>query len=185
MTATRERWLLVLVAMMSILIVTCIAIPAWRSGYQAALEAADLEVRVERLERRQAEVRRIRDEYEAMQAEVRTSFKRVPTTAETAQVVQALSLQVDGIRVMDQGFTAGIGGTPSEGDFAILPIAVTLEGDFDAIFSVIHKAEALDRLLRVSSVRITRPDDDGSTTAPVLEAAIGLHAVFDPLQEGN
>jgi hypothetical protein len=54
-----------------------------------------------------------------------------------------------------------------------------LHADFDSIFSVIENVESMNRLVRISSLRITTKDLDSFGEAPVLEAAIGLHAMYD------
>ena len=97
-----------------------------------------------------------------------------------SRIVQALSLEVDGLRVLDQSFTAGTTSMkPPKDGFAVQPLAVTLHADFDSIFSVVQNVESMNRLVRVSSIRLTRSESAADSTAPALEAAIGLHAMYD------
>ena len=62
------------------------------------------------------------------------------------------------------------------------PLAVTLLADFDSIFSVIQSVESMDRLVRISSIRVTRKEAEADVSAPALEAAIGLHAMYDIME---
>jgi hypothetical protein len=57
-----------------------------------------------------------------------------------------------------------------------------MEADFDSIFSVIQQAESMGRLVRVSSVRISRSERKADSASATLEAAVGLHAPFDPME---
>ena len=41
----------------------------------------------------------------------------------------------------------------------------------------------MDRLVQISSVRVSRKEADADETAPVLEAAIGLNAMYDMEEE--
>ena len=51
--------------------------------------------------------------------------------------------------------------------------------DFESIFTVLQNVESMNRLIRVSSLRITSTKVGENGEMPVLEAAIGLHAMFD------
>jgi Tfp pilus assembly protein PilO len=184
MTAQKERWYVFSAIVFAILVFAFFAWPNYRRAKAAGLEASAMEERIERLERRQEEVKRLRESYELVLAEVEQSFKAVPTSPQPAQLVQALSLEVDGVRIIDQGFTAGEGFDGGDSAFAVLPLAVTLHADFDSIFSIVDRVESMERLVNVASIRLSRSSKDADATAPPLEAAIGLHAVYDPMREG-
>ena len=66
--------------------------------------------------------------------------------------------------------------------FFVQPLAITMESNFDSIFSVIQQAESMNRLIRISSIRISRPERDADHATVMLKAAVGLHAPFDPLE---
>ena len=70
---------------------------------------------------------------------------------------------------------------PEDG-FSIQPLAVTLHADFNSIFSVIQNVESMNRLVRVSSIRMTRKESESEESAPALQAAIGLHAMYDTVE---
>jgi Tfp pilus assembly protein PilO len=186
MTATREIWMLFATFVLLVLFGCFFIFPNYRGAQQATNDAVELELRIEQLERRQLEVEKMHEELIAMETQIQMKCKRVPSDPDMAQIVKALSLEVDGEHVFDQSFTAGSVSTKlnQEDSFSMQPLAVTMHSDFDSIFSVIKRVESMNRLVRVSSVRVTRKEAEADATAPVLEAAIGLHAMYDT-QEGN
>jgi hypothetical protein len=100
-----------------------------------------------------------------------------------SQIVQALSLEVDGQKVLDQSFTSGNSSLrTASNEFSVQPLAVTLHADFESIFSVIQNVESMNRLVRVSSVRVNRREAEADSSLPALEAAIGLHAMYDGVE---
>ncbi len=183
MTATVERWVLLGTFVLSTLFVCFFIVPNYKSAKQSAHESKNLEARIQQLELRQAEVESMRFEYQNLEKQVERECKQVPSSPDMSQIVQALSLNVDGLKVLDQSFTSG---TPSskrtDGEFAVQPLAVTLLADFDSIFSVIQSVESMDRLVRISSIRVTRKEAEADVSAPALEAAIGLHAMYDIME---
>ncbi len=183
MTATRERWMLFGTFVLSVLFVCFLIVPNYKNAEQASLESSKLESRIQQLELRQAEVEKMRLDYQESKEHVNSNCKLVPETPDMSRIVQALSLEVDGLKVLDQSFTAGNSSmkTPKDG-FSVQPLAVTLHADFDSIFSVIQNVESMNRLVRVSSIRLTRKESDSDSTAPALEAAIGLHAMYDSVE---
>ena len=184
MSATKERWMLFGTFVLTVLFVSLFIWPNYKNTNQAKLETENLESRIQQIELRQAEVEKIRMDYEALKAQVHLDCKQVPSIPDMSQIVQALSLEVDGRKVLDQSFTAGTTSKNSATDgFAAQTLAVTLHADFESIFSVIQNVEAMNRLVRVSSVRMIRKESDSDATAPALEAAIGLHAMYDVLEE--
>ncbi len=180
MTATRERWMLFGACIVTVLFVCFFIMPNYQSAELASKNAHELEHRIAQLELRQIEVEKMHSELTKLESQVQLACKRVPDSPDTAEIVRALSLEVDGRRVLDQGFTAGATSKAQEnGGFAIQPLAVTLHADFDSIFSVIRNVESMNRLVRVSSLRITAKDGEENANSPVLEASIGLHAMYD------
>ena len=185
MTATIERWMLLGTFVLSVLFVSFFILPNYKSAKLSSKEANSLEARIQQLELRQTEVAKMRSQYQDLKKQVEAECKRVPSTPDMSQIVQALSLNVDGHKVLDQSFTSGT--TSMEGaerKFSVQPLAVTLYADFESIFSVIQNVESMDRLVRISSVRITRKETESDVLAPSLEAAIGLHAMYD-IAEGE
>ena len=122
-------------------------------------------------------------DYQDIKRQVNGECKLVPSTPDMSKIVQALSLEVDGQRVLDQSFTAGnTSMKPTNEGFSVQPLAVTLHADFDSIFSIIKNVESMNRLVRVASIRMTRKESEADASAPALEAAIGLHAMYDTVE---
>ena len=183
MTATRERWMLFGTFVLTVLFVSLFIWPNYKNAKFASKETENLESRIQQIELRQAEVEKMRIDYENLKLQVSEDCKHVPSDPDMSQIVQTLSLEVDGQKVLDQTFTAGATSTESSNNgFAIQPLAITLNADFESIFSVIQNVESMNRLVRVSSVRFLRKESDSDKLAPALEAAIGLHAMYDTLE---
>lgn len=187
MSAIRERWMLFGTFVLAVIVMFCFAWPNYREAKINEDEALRLENRINRLERRQVEVQKMRESYESLEQQVHAEYKDVPTSPDTAKIVQELSYEVDGVHVLDQSFVAGSTlGKNTEGNkecFSVQPLAITMEADFDSIFSVIRKAESMKRLIRVSSVRIKRSERDADNATSTLDAAIGLHAPYEPMED--
>ncbi|MBC8200798.1 MAG: type 4a pilus biogenesis protein PilO [Planctomycetes bacterium] len=181
MTASRERWMLFGAFVLTVLFVCFFIVPNYQSANNASVSALALEDRIEQLERRRVEVEKMHQDLKALQTQVQSEYKSVPHAPDTAQIVKALSLEVDGQYVHDQSFTAGAAAAHFQQDdgFQVQPLAVTLHADFDSIFSVIQKVESMQRLIRVSSLHISAGQDQSESEMPILEAAIGLHAMYD------
>tara|TARA_B100000959_G_scaffold196610_1_gene205583 strand:- start:73 stop:630 length:558 start_codon:yes stop_codon:yes gene_type:complete len=180
MTATRELWMLFGTFVLSVLFVCFFIVPNYKSADQASIEGSFLEARIQKLELRQAEVEKMRIDYEDIKQQINEECKLVPSTPDMSKIVQALSLEVDGFNVLDQSFTAGSTTMKQSGEgFSVQPLAVTLHANFSSAFSVIQNVESMNRLVRVSSIRLTRKESEQDITAPLLEAAIGLHAMYD------
>ncbi len=184
MTATKERWMLIGTFVLAVLVMFCFAVPNYKTATTNVQEAKRLEDRINTLERRQVEVQNLRDEYESLVSQVETDYKKVPAAPDNAQIVQALSLDVDGVHVLDQSFVAGstTNQKTTEDSFSVQPLAITMEADFESIFAVIRQAESMGRLVRVSSVRIAQPGRNTDSDPTILEAAVGLHAPFNPME---
>lgn len=185
MTAMKERWMLIGTFTLAVLVMFCFAMPNYKTATFNTGEANRLEDRINKLEKRQVEVQQMRESYETLASQVQAECKRVPKTPNTAQIVQTLSLDVDGLHVVDQSFVAGANSVKSnetEDSFFLQPLAITMEADFDSIFSVIQQAESMNRLIRISSIRISRPEREANRSTVMLEAAVGLHAPFNYLE---
>tara|TARA_B100000959_G_C14876427_1_gene580631 strand:- start:470 stop:1033 length:564 start_codon:yes stop_codon:yes gene_type:complete len=185
MSATRERCMLAGTLLLTILFVCFFIVPNYNIAGHASTESDVLEDRIEQLQLRRVEVEQMHRDFNSMQSQVQDDCKQVPSMADMSQIVKALSLEVDGRHVLDQSFTAGsISQHPKlENVFEVQPLAVTLHADFGSIFTVIQNVESMDRLVQISSVRVSRKEADADKTAPVLEAAIGLHAMYDMEEE--
>ena len=185
MSATQERWMLVGTFLLTILFTCLFIVPNYNVALHASSESDVLEVRIEQLHRRQVEVEQMYLDFKAMKEQVQDECKQVPTIPDMSQIVEALSLEVDGRYVLDQSFTAGpiVAQSQKGNAFEVQPLAVTMHAGFEEIFLVIQNVESMNRLVQVSSIRMSRREADADETAPVLEAAIGLHAFYDLEEE--
>lgn len=183
MTASRELWMLFGTFVLSVLFVCFFIVPNYKSAEQATAESGNLEVRIQQLELRQVEVEKMRSDYQDLKNQMNAECKHVPSTSDMSQIVQALSLEVDGLNVLDQSFTSGMASMKPIGEgFSAQPLAVTLHADFDSIFAVIQNVESMNRLVRVSSIRMTRKESEANVSAPALEASIGLLAMYNTVE---
>jgi hypothetical protein len=86
---------------------------------------------------------------------------------------------------VDQTFTAAKAvacGPAFPKGWSALPVAVTVEGGFPAVYSLLRAAEGLDRLVRVVRVDIDAPRPEGKEDrSDAVSARIELDAIFrDP-----
>lgn len=127
-------------------------------------------------------VRLVRDVGEA-QRQVDEELKQVPAAPEIASLMPQLSLPVDGERVLDQTFNAGnpVEAVPGDPDAPqAVPVIIEMQATFDSIFAILRAAETMDRLIRVTSVRIACERPDEEQDQDILTASIGLDAIYDP-----
>jgi Tfp pilus assembly protein PilO len=122
------------------------------------------------------------------QNRVDNELKTIPETPDLAGLIRKLSQDVDRVRVLDQTFTAG---TPAEAiigskaEVEAMPLTVDMESTFDSVFALIQNVESIDRLVRVSSVRIGCKREVNAQTAaqidaPIVKATVSLEAIFEP-----
>ena len=64
-------------------------------------------------------------------------------------------------------------------NFLMQPLAVTMQSDFGSIYNIIQNVETMNRFVKISSLRISRSEKEASVEAPTLDAAIGIHAMYD------
>ncbi len=105
-------------------------------------------------------------------------FREIPLKADPAELIRALSADIDRGRVVDQTLNAGQPAPdPSveDGSIHILPVTVDMTARFEALYELIARAENLPRLVRVSSVRLERSEEDEDAVV----ATIGLEAIFE------
>jgi len=108
--------------------------------------------------------------------------RRVPATADVADLMQALSLQVDGKIVHDQTFTV-MDRPASEGDrFEVLPLQIEVEADFASVWSILERIERLPRLVRVAGfdVALSDRETEPQSSGQPLRAAVSLDVVYAP-----
>ena len=183
MTASKEKWMLFSMFVLAVLFVTFFIFPNYQEAGNANAEANGLEESIEQLERRQAEVEELRNELIELEAYARDECKYVPDSPDMSSIIKTLSLDIDGYKVVDQSFTAGVAPKQQNQDhFMMQPLAVTMQSDFDSIYNIIQNVETMNRFVKISSLRITRSEKEASIEAPTLDAAIGIHAMYDTME---
>ena len=161
---------------------------------------------------RQAEkVDALAREVRQLERQIKAELKVIPESPDAELLIGKLSLPIDGRTIQDQTFTTGQAG-PAVGrgvhaagvhaagrgvlplaaeapgtDIAAqaLPLSVEMQAQFEAVFATLRLAETMDRLVRVTSVRVerdpqARAKEEDWVNQPLLLATIGLDAVFEP-----
>lgn len=172
-------------------VVVLAAVVGWFIIWPNYREAAQVNERITRLEQKIAgqaeqanELNSLSQEVQNSRRRMETELKIVPASPDVADLIRKLSLPVDGANVVDQTFTAG---SPMDvsvgaaGSVKAMPLTVELDATFDSVFALLRSAESMNRLLRVASVKvICKRTDDETTDIPVLQASLGLEAIYEP-----
>jgi hypothetical protein len=152
--------------------------PNYSSASRTSAKISSLESKIGRLED-------ARDSLEEQTAAVRdlqtirkTKCRHVPENAQVAELVRAISLDVDGVRVVDQTFTVSgrrdnvDGGGRYEG----LSMIVDLEAEFDQICSVIDRCARHSDLIRITGLDISKGGKQKEMDR--LKASISIDAIY-------
>jgi Tfp pilus assembly protein PilO len=164
-----------------------LAWPAYRKAATLNNQTKELRAKGERYDLQAAEIAQLSADLEEATRRVETRLKLIPETPDIAGLMRVLSLAVDGSNVRDQMFDAGDPKDAAPGSdlsAQVTPLTVDLEARFDAVFALLRAAESMDRLLRVSSIRVVsnRPDDEDNA---FTKTTVVLEAVFDPPEKGG
>ncbi len=183
MNRRRMETIALIVVLAIVLGITCFF--TWPNYAEAAdLDATSttLEQKISHLEDVEADLERRSKSLAALHREQERACRQVPDRPDVANLMQHLSMGVDGQTVLDQTFTVrGRSGGLEDARFEILPLVVELETTFDNIFDVIHRVEQLKRLVRVTSIAMTCRDVEFEQTQPTLRASIGMDVVYEHL----
>jgi len=99
----------------------------------------------------------------------REGFDRMHAgTPDVAGVIRTLSLPIDGLRVLDQTFTAGRAGAAANGGpegWQATPVRVELVGDWNAIRHLLDLVDGLPGPVRTTTLRLERTEFDGASAA--------------------
>jgi Tfp pilus assembly protein PilO len=161
--------------------------PDWQSADQRAERIAELERKVGGLAKAEsslvAETTRLASARSRRDRECRV----IPTTANVAALMQALSLEVDGHVVRNQTFTVMDRPSKEASRFEVLPVQIEMEADFDNVWSVLERAEELPRLLRVSGLEIAMYDREHPVESgpQPLRATLAIDVVYAPPGDGG
>ena len=164
--------------------------PNYREARVIRQDVLELRGKISGLAGQTGKVEQLADELEAARHRVGEELKLIPETADVAGLMRKLSLPVDGRTVFDQTFTAGnpcdavLGEDLNE---RVLPLTVDMQATFDSVFALICAAERMDRLVRISSVRVAAERPADGPDVPTLTASVGLEVVYDPpvVEEGS
>ena len=164
-----------------------LAWPAYREAAVLNRQTDELRAKGRRYDLQAERIAQLTAQLDEATRRVDTQLKLVPESPDIAGLMRVLSMAVDGSNVRDQMFDAGDpkDAVPGSGLSAqVTPLTVDLEARFDAIFALLRAAESMDRLLRVSSIKVVcnRPED---VDEPFTKATVVLDAVYDPPEEGG
>ena len=164
--------------------------PNYREARQIRQETAELRRKISDSAGHTGTVERLADELESARARVDRELKLIPDAPDVAGLMRKLSLPVDGRTVLDQTFTAGnacdavLGESFSERS---MPLTVDMQARFDSVFALICAAERMNRLVRISSVRLAADRSGAARGMPMLTASVGLEVIYDApaVEEGS
>jgi hypothetical protein len=191
--ASNRRIDIILIAVAAAVTITGIGLawPGMREAWVCRRGLEDIESKMADRPDRTDEVERLAELIEAINIKMDREFRTVPETPDVAGVVRALSVPVDGVTVRDQTFAthAPVDAAPNPNMNArATPITVDMTATFDAIYSLLRTTESMDRLVRVSSLRLGRDAkvaNELHVGPPILTASIGLEAIFESDDESG
>ena len=199
--------LLLLVAAMAWLFIW----PGYREAASVRGQVITLRAKIAGLGDEHQKVTELAEQVDQARRRITLEYKAIPDSPEVAELIRKLSLPVDGVTVMDQTFTAGaaedlltsrrgddqgpaanaqesyrLSGIQPDSTLKAMPLKVEMTATFDSIFALMRAAESMDRLMRIASLKvICKRDDHTSELAPMLNATVGLEAVYEPPPEGS
>jgi hypothetical protein len=204
MRTTKQLILAVLIVVAAMALLAALIIwPNYREAAAVRQQVRELHERLARLGDRTQEVARLGQEVQAARQHVQNDLKIVPESADVASLIRKLSYPIDGMTVADQTFTAGSPAdaivtalaTSPEPETAkdrptpqAMPVTAELFATFESVLGLIVQAESMERLVRVSSVRVSCQREQQqqmkttttTTEIPLLKASIGLEVIYDP-----
>ena len=163
--------------------------PNYREVSTLRKQVDELNVKVDGLQSHRNLVDHLTAEVAEARERSQTQFKTIPDAPDVPDLIRKLSLPVDGVNVVDQTFTAGTANDldlGKTGSVRLMPLTVDMAATFDSVFALMRSAESMNRLLRVSSLKVavkpTGKDGDGRAgdDVPVLEASLGIEAMYAP-----
>lgn len=156
--------------------------PNYSRVARMAARIADLQYKAANSEVQTTAVKRLTDEVETARAYVRKELKTLPDSPDVAELIGVLSVPVDGRTVKDRQFTKGKPVEAVQGGPATtlaMPLTVEMKATFSSVFRLLQMVESMDRLVRVTSVRLTTEKTAEPQPTPFLTATIGLEAIYE------
>ncbi|MEE2907100.1 MAG: hypothetical protein VX527_04625 [Planctomycetota bacterium] len=180
-----EHGYLILLGVIVLVAITGFIWPNYSRSTQIASQIEALESKIGRLDdariRLETQTQAIR-ELDAIRV---ARCREVPQDAQVAELVRALSLEVDGVHVTDQTFTVSGRRENVDGEdrFEGLSMVVDLEADFEHICSVIDRCATHADLVRVTGLDIGKAR--GELTPDRLQASISIDAIYQSGEGGS
>ncbi|MBG79576.1 MAG: hypothetical protein CMJ39_02555 [Phycisphaerae bacterium] len=152
--------------------------PNYRRASEVSLEIHSLEGKIGRLEDAKESLQIQTAAVSELQARQAQECRDVPVDARVAELVRALSLDVDGVQVADQTFAVSgrRENVDGNGRFDGLSMVVELQADFDRICSVIDRCATMRHLVRVTGLDLAL--DAREPGSEQLTASISIDAIY-------
>ncbi len=162
--------------------------PNYRRDLEVRADIEELDEMIRQHTRHQSEEESLRDRVRDARLAADWQIKSIPGEPDVASLMRRLSLPVDQTVVFDQTFTAGsaasvLGEDPPRE--MLMPLTVDMEATFDSVFALLRSAEVLDRLVRISTVRLSADSSIERESTPILTASVGLEAIYLPDEESS
>jgi Tfp pilus assembly protein PilO len=180
---TRERIAVAGVALVVVVASATFVVPNYRKARAYDIENDSLEQKITSLANSEALVASLQQRVDDLEHTIGVDLRSVGSSPDIADVINRLSLDVDGTEVRDQTFEASTTRqleTGTDIDLAALPVTIEMESDFDRIFNVIRAVELDRRLIPVMSVRIACDPETLEAGEHLPTASIGVEVVFAP-----
>lgn len=180
MSTHRNAMLVAAVVLLGVLASRFLVHPLHARADAVDREYAELLQRVDGWPGEDAVLAPLREELVRRQTMVSEEQCPVPTQPDLAGLIRRLSLEIDGVRVIDQTFVAGRRGpaaTAAPDSWRSVPLTMELVSEFQALNELLMRIEGSPepiRITRLSIERIDGPDRDRS----VARATLVLDAVY-------
>jgi len=152
--------------------------PNYQRASEVSLEIQSLEGKIGRLEDAKESLQIETVAVSELQARQAAQCREVPVDARVAELVRALSLDVDGVKVSDQTFAVSgrRENVDGNGRFDGLSMVVELQADFEQICSVIDRCATMRHLVRVTGLDLALDAKQPGTGQ--LAASISIDAIY-------
>ena len=180
---TRDRIAVASVALVVTVVSATFIVPNYRKAHAFDVQNESLEEKITSLANSEAQVASLRRRVEELEHTIGVDLRSIGSSPDIADVINRLSLHVDGVEVRDQTFEASTTRqleTGNDIDLAALPVTIEMESGFDRVFNVIRAVELDRRLIPVMSVRISCDAERLESGDHVLAASIGVEVVYAP-----
>lgn len=158
--------------------------PVRRELGSLKVKTAELELKAGTADGAAQRVQRLRTQLKEKRRRIDEEFKTIPASPPAANIMRRLSQMVDGDAVHDWSLTQGMvgnAGSDEEATARMIPLTAELRGEFGSVFDLLHAAESMDNLVRISSLNISAAQNHRiEREAPLLTANVMFEAIYDP-----